>query len=87
VDTMVILMGVESLQAITEKLVSGGLDPETPSAIIESGTLQQQRTIIGKIGTIAKVAEEKQVKPPAVIVIGEVANLGRKLAWFKKPLA
>jgi siroheme synthase len=87
VDTMVILMGVESLQAITEKLIEGGLNPETPAAIIESGTLKNQRTIIGKIGTLAKDAEEKQVKPPAVIVIGEVANLGSKLAWFKKPLA
>jgi uroporphyrin-III C-methyltransferase len=87
VDTMVILMGVESLQSITEKLIEGGLSPETPAAIIESGTLPQQRTIIGKIGTIAKEAERKQVKPPAVIVIGEVADLGRKLAWFKKPLA
>ena len=87
VDTMVILMGVESLQAITEKLINGGLSAETPAAIIESGTLKQQRTIIGKIGTIATDAEKKQVKPPAVIVIGEVANLGRKLAWFKKPLA
>jgi uroporphyrinogen III methyltransferase/synthase len=84
---MVILMGVESLQAITKKLIEGGLNPETPSAIIESGTLKNQRTIIGKIGTLAKDAEEKQVKPPAVIVIGEVANLGRKLAWFKKPPA
>jgi uroporphyrin-III C-methyltransferase len=87
VDTMVILMGVESLQAITEKLIEGGLNPETPVAIIESGTLKNQRTIIGKIGTITREAEKKQVKPPAVIVIGEVANLGRKLAWFKKPLA
>jgi uroporphyrin-III C-methyltransferase len=87
VDTMVILMGVESLQAITEKLIEGGLNPETPAAIIESGTLKNQRTIIGKIATLAKEAEEKQVKPPAVIVIGEVANLGRKLAWFKNPLA
>ena len=87
VDTMVILMGVESLQAIAKKLVDGGLNTDTPTAVIESGTLKQQRTIIGKIGTIAKVAEEKRVKPPAVIVIGEVVNLGRKLAWFKKPLA
>jgi uroporphyrin-III C-methyltransferase len=86
VDTMVILMGVESLQSITEKLINGGLKPETPAAIIESGTLPRQRTIIGRIGTIAREAEKKQVKPPAVIVIGKVANLGRKLAWFKKPL-
>jgi uroporphyrinogen III methyltransferase/synthase len=80
-------MGVESLQSIAEKLIEGGLKPETPAAIVESGTLPQQRTIIGKIGTIAKEAEKKRIKPPAVIVIGEVADLGRKLAWFKKPLA
>ena len=86
VDTTVILMGVESLEEITQKLLAGGLDPQTPAAIIESGTLQQQKTIIGKIETLAKDAEKNQVKPPAVIVIGEVVNLGRKLAWFKKPL-
>ena len=86
VDTMVILMGIESLEAIMQKLIDGGVNPDTPAAIVESGTLQQQRTIISKISTLAKEAEEKHVKPPAVIIIGEVANLGRKLAWFKKPL-
>ncbi len=86
VDTMVILMGIESLEAIMQKLIDGGINPDTPAAIVESGTLQQQRTIISKISTLAKEAEEKHVKPPAVIIIGEVANLGRKLAWFKKPL-
>ena len=87
VDTMIILMGMESLEAIIQKLLEGGLNPETPAAIIESGTLKNQKTLIGKIGTIAKEAKEKQFNPPSVIVIGEVANLGRKLAWFKKPLA
>ena len=43
--------------------------------------------LIATLGTIVKEAEAKQIKPPSVIVIGEVANLGRKLAWFKKPLA
>jgi uroporphyrinogen III methyltransferase/synthase len=83
---MVILMGVESLEEITKKLVDGGVNPDTPVAVIERGTYPQQRTIISKIGTIVKEVEEKQVKPPSVIVIGDVANLGRKLAWFKKPL-
>ncbi len=83
VDTIVILMGVESLESITKKLVDGGLNPNTPVAIIESGTQKKQKSVTGKIGTIAKEAEEKQVKPPAVIIIGEVVNLGRKLAWFK----
>jgi uroporphyrin-III C-methyltransferase len=87
VDTMVILMGIESLDAITAKLLQGGVSPNKPVAIVESGTYPKQRTLIAKLGTIVKEAEAKQIKPPAVIVIGEVANLGRKLAWFKKPLS
>jgi siroheme synthase len=43
-----------------------------------------QRSFIGKLRTIVKMAKENDVKPPAIIVIGEVAELGRKLAWFKK---
>jgi len=84
VDTIVILMGIESLDVIAETLVDGGLSPKTPVAIIESGTMKQQRSITGKIGTIAKEAKQKNVKPPAVIVIGEVVNLCGKIAWFKK---
>jgi uroporphyrinogen III methyltransferase/synthase len=85
VDTIVILMGVESLEAIARKLVEGGLNPNTPVAVIEQGTLKQQKSVVGKIGTIAKEAKEKNVKPPAVIVVGEVVTLGGKLAWFKAP--
>jgi uroporphyrin-III C-methyltransferase len=87
IDTMVILMGVESLDGIVNKLLEGGVSPNKPVAIIESGTYPQQRTLINILGNIVKDAEKKQIKPPAVIVIGEVANLGRKLAWFKKPLS
>lgn len=86
VDTIVILMGVESLESTANKLMEGGLDPNTPVAIIEWGTLKRQRSLIGKLGRIAKEAKERNVKPPAVIVIGEVVNLGRKLSWFKKSL-
>ena len=86
VDTMVILMGVESLDEIAAKLLEGKVSPDKPVAIVEWGTYKQQRTLIGKLGTIVKEAATKQFKPPSVIVIGEVANLGRKLAWFKKPL-
>ena len=87
VDTMVILMGVESLDGIVDKLLKGGVSADKPVAIVESGTYPKQRTLIAKLGTITKKAEAEKIKPPAVIVIGEVANLGRKLAWFKKPLA
>lgn len=83
VDTIVILMGVESLEDIAKKLLDGGLDPATPVAIIERGTSKQQRTVTGEIRTIAKDAAKKNIQPPAVIVIGGVVSLGRKLSWFK----
>lgn len=86
VDTMVILMGVESLEGIVSKLLKGGINSEKPVAMVESGTLPQQRTLISTLGAVVKEAKAKEIKPPSVIVIGEVAELGRKLAWFKKPL-
>ncbi len=86
VDTMVILMGVESLEGIVGKLLEGGISVDKPVAMVESGTYPKQRALISTLGKIIKDAKSKQIKPPSVIVIGEVATLGRKLAWFKKPL-
>jgi uroporphyrin-III C-methyltransferase len=86
VDTVVILMGVESLSGIVQKMLKGGINADMPVAIIESGTYINQRTLIATLGTIAEEAKSCEIKPPSVIVIGEVSNLGRKLAWFKKPL-
>ncbi len=83
VDTLVILMGIESLDAIVDKLISGGINSATPVAIVEKGTSKQQRSITGTIATIIEEAKEADIKPPAVVVIGGVVNLGRKLAWFK----
>lgn len=83
VETIVVLMGVGSLEFTAKNLMEGGLNPNMPVAVIEWGTLEKQRSLIGKLGTIAKEAKEENVKPPAVIVIGEVVNLGRKLSWFK----
>jgi uroporphyrin-III C-methyltransferase len=84
VDTLVILMGMASLEAIVKKLVDAGLEPNRSVAIVEQGTTKTQRTFIGKLNTIVDEAKKNGVKPPAVIVVGEVAELGRKLAWFKK---
>jgi uroporphyrin-III C-methyltransferase len=86
VDTIVVLMGLRHLREIAGQLIDGGLNPDTPVAIIEWGTTEYQRTLIGRLSTIADVAEKAAFKPPSVIVIGEVVNLGRRLSWFKKPI-
>ncbi len=82
VDTVVILMGTESLDSIAQKLMDGGLSSATPVAIIEQGTSQQQRTLISTLSSVTKVAQEKNLQAPAVIVVGNVVTLGGKLSWF-----
>ncbi len=85
VDTIVVLMGVGSLESTANSLMEGGLSSDIPVAVIEWGTTKKQRSLIASLGTIAKEIQKKNVKPPAVIVIGEVVNLGSKLSWFKMP--
>lgn len=85
VDTIVILMGLEPLKSIVETLMREGLNPDTPVAIIEWGTLKKQRVLLGRLSNIVEEAHAKKFKPPSVIVVGETAKLGRKLSWFKKP--
>jgi len=55
----------------------------TKVAVIESGTTGRQRSVIGTLASISRVVARAQVRPPAVIVIGSVAGLASKLAWFR----
>lgn len=83
VDTLVVLMGVGNLDQITERVLAAGRSPETPAALVRWGTRSKQETIKGTLANIATRVKEADFKPPAVIVIGEVVNLRKKLAWFE----
>ena len=81
--TIVILMGVKNLPAITGQLLDHGLDPDTPAAVIEWGTTARQRVGSGSVAKIAAIARRKEIKPPAITVIGEVARLPEAgLDWY-----
>ncbi|OPY36677.1 MAG: Uroporphyrinogen-III C-methyltransferase [Methanoregula sp. PtaU1.Bin051] len=73
--TIVILMGVANLPAIVETLINNGKNPETPVAIIERGLRKDRRVTTAPLKTIAAVARIAEVRPPAVIVIGDVVKL------------
>jgi len=75
--TIVILMGVANLAKIADALVKHGKAPDTPVAVIERGMRRDRRVTIGPLGTIAGDAERAGVRPPAVIVIGDVVRLYR----------
>lgn len=74
-DTLVILMGVKQLPRIAAQLMALGRAANTPAAIIENGTLPQSRTFVASLDRIAAVAKDNSVKPPAIVVIGEVVAL------------
>lgn len=73
--TLVILMGVSTLQRTATQLMVNGHDAATPVAIIESGGTEDQRVTLSRLHAIADVAAQRQVANPAVIVVGAVVTL------------
>jgi uroporphyrin-III C-methyltransferase/precorrin-2 dehydrogenase/sirohydrochlorin ferrochelatase len=73
--TLVLLMGVETLPQVCQRLIDGGLPNDTPAAVIQSGTTEEQRVVGGDLATIAELARLAGVQAPATTVIGEVAAL------------
>ncbi len=82
--TLVVLMGVKGLPHITQRLIAGGLDPATPAAVIQEGTMPQQRCVTATLADIAQCAKEAGLSSPATTVIGNVVSLGNILTWYKQ---
>ncbi len=73
--TVVILMGVENAAAIAAALISGGRRDKTPVAVVVDGTMPTERTVLARLDTLADRLLAEQVRPPAIIVIGEVVRV------------
>ncbi|MFJ2116046.1 MULTISPECIES: uroporphyrinogen-III C-methyltransferase [unclassified Streptomyces] len=74
--TLVVLMGVDKIGAIARALIEHGRAPGTPVALIQEGTTASQRRVDATLATVAQVVRAEAVRPPAVIVIGDVVALG-----------
>lgn len=83
--TLVILMGVENLRQIAQRLLDAGKPPETSAALVEQGTLPNQRVVAGPLAAIADIAAAAQVHSPAVIVVGEVVDVAHQLGLLERP--
>ncbi len=83
IDTIVVMMGIGQLEEISKDLIKGGMKSGTKAAIIENGTTEKQRVFLATLATAAKVAKKNDVRPPAIVVIGNVASLHDKISWFK----
>jgi uroporphyrinogen III methyltransferase/synthase len=87
--TLVFYMGVRQLESIASRLMASGRAGSQPAAVVERGTLPDQRVVSGTLDTIAARAASEGVRAPALVVVGEVVSLGERLSWFGavRPLA
>jgi uroporphyrinogen III methyltransferase/synthase len=87
VGTLVFLMAVRNIDVLTEKLIENGRRPDTPVAVIRWGTRPDQKTLVSTLKDIAALVREKEIRPPAVMVVGDVVKLRSELKWYEdKPM-
>ena len=85
--TLVFYMGVKNLPDITQRLITSGMDANTPAAVVRMATHPEQQTVVGTIKTIAEAAQKANIKAPAITVIGRVVSVRDQLNWFEtRPL-
>lgn len=82
--TLVFYMGVKRLADNAAALIGAGRDANEPAAAIERGTMEDQRTVVATLGTLAEAVEREQVKAPALIVVGRVVERREELAWIER---
>ena len=82
--TLVVYMGIKNLPIIVKNLITHGRDPETPVAVVRWASTPEQRSVVGTLETIADIVREAGIKPPALIIVGEVVKLRKTIDWFEK---
>jgi uroporphyrinogen III methyltransferase / synthase len=88
--TLIFYMGVRQLETIAARLIGAGRPSDQPAAVVERGTLPEQRVVHATLETVAMRAAELKIRAPAITVVGDVAALGLELAWVDptpRPLA
>ena len=80
--TLVLYMGVRRLPHIAASLIAAGRSPSEPAAVIEKGTLPDQRTVHATLATIAETVQREGIRAPSITVVGPVAALAEELSWL-----
>jgi uroporphyrin-III C-methyltransferase/precorrin-2 dehydrogenase/sirohydrochlorin ferrochelatase len=81
-QTIVFYMGLVGLKVICEQLIKHGMPAATPISLVQKGTTQEQKIVIGTLETMPGIVDEADIQPPTLIIVGEVVNLHKKLNWF-----
>ena len=81
-ETLVFYMGLMGLPIICEQLQAHGRSPDTPVALVERGTLLEQRVLRGTLDSMVAIVESEKPRAPTLIIVGDVVRLHENLAWF-----
>ena len=83
-ETLVFYMGLVGLEKICSSLIKHGMNPDTPIALVEQGTTTKQRVTTATLATMIEEIKKIKVRPPTLIIVGEVVLLREKLKWFNQ---
>ena len=81
-QTLAVYMGVAGLETVQAQLLAHGRAAETPFALVENGSRADQRVVTGTLADLSAQARRHDVRSPALLILGEVASLSHRLAWF-----
>lgn len=81
-QTLVFYMSLVGLEEICQTLIHNGRMPDTPVALVEKGTLQAQRVLIGTLESMPALVAKSDVHGPTLLIVGEVVQLHHQLSWF-----
>jgi uroporphyrin-III C-methyltransferase/precorrin-2 dehydrogenase/sirohydrochlorin ferrochelatase len=81
-QTLAIYMGVSQLDELTRQLLAHGRAADTAFALIENGSLPNQRTLTGALDDLPTLAKHHVIRAPAIVILGEVATLADASHWF-----
>lgn len=81
-QTVVVYMGLLGAKQLCGKLIENGMPESTPIALVQQATTVNQKVHVGTLRTMPEIIDTSDIKPPTLIIVGEVVNLHDKLAWF-----
>lgn len=87
IDTLAIYMGISNLPYIQSQLIKYGKSLQTPVAVINWGTTDVQKTVIGTLENINDRVKQEGISNPSMIIVGEVVSLREKLNWFEEMIS
>jgi uroporphyrin-III C-methyltransferase/precorrin-2 dehydrogenase/sirohydrochlorin ferrochelatase len=81
-QTLALYMGVSQYAEISAALIKSGHAPDTPCAIVESGTTERQRVVRTVLASLAAAQAALEVRPPALLIVGETTRYAERYSWF-----